>query len=85
MLSLVQVLFRLQHPVAGAADRPRGGAQPRPARHAREGRGGQTVSADYLLAWNSEIIIIYSTCPKSPRDVHGSKGVRNLLSGNKNK
>ena len=46
MLSLVQVLFRLQHPVAGAADRPRGGAQPRPARHAREGRGGQTVSAD---------------------------------------
>ena len=46
MLSLAQVLFRLQHPVAGAADRPRGGAQPRPARHAREGRGGQTVSAD---------------------------------------
>ena len=46
ILSLGQVLFRLQHPVAGAADRPRGGAQPRPARHAREGRGGQTVSAD---------------------------------------
>ena len=49
MLSLAQVLFRLQHPVAGAADRPRGGAQPRPARHAREGRGGQTVSADPLV------------------------------------
>ena len=46
MLSLLQVMFRLQHPVAGAADRARGGAQPRPARHAGEGRGGQTVSAD---------------------------------------
>ena len=46
--NVAQVLFRLQHPVAGAADRPRGGAQPRPARHAREGRGGQTVSEDPL-------------------------------------